>query len=297
MLRTLVGWTIAPYVCTFELPSARWDIAVSAPWAAWGKAKDGQPAHHLVHHSMDVAAVFERLCTRHPVINARICKAAGRSLAEGELRWMAAFAFLHDVGKLSPAFQTKAWPDSHRQKSRSHLDEGWRWVAMTLHRRAAMGGAVHGLFAPLTRAGRGADERWLTALFAHHGRPTAPCGTGGFPVLAHYDWRAEEEMMGTALKAWFPGAHIEADVLGRVPLVHLFGGLLALSDWIGSDHTAFPLELELDLQNYAERARPGSRGAAACRPCRCAPSTVPTFGAVSGHAAPPEHRRSSMRCR
>lgn len=225
------------------------------PFPAWGKTDDeGRPAHHLAHHSMDVAAVLEGLL-RHPVIAERVNAAAGRRLTERERGWLAAFAFLHDVGKLSPAFQAKAWPEALRRTARGHLEEGVAWLN-ALHRRSdAMGGGAHDLLRPLMRAGSAAAEAWLGSLFAHHGRPVDLGTSRPFGEAEHYDWRAEEARMGEALRTWFPDVDLDPDVLRRPSLVHLFAGLLALADWIGSDPEAFPFELHLDPAGYAVRSR------------------------------------------
>ncbi|GJE57846.1 hypothetical protein EKPJFOCH_4368 [Methylobacterium thuringiense] len=202
---------------------------------------------------MDVAAVFERLA-RLPVVVDRLRRAAGRDIAHEEVQWLAAFTFLHDIGKLSPRFQAKAWPKDEQRDLRGHLDEGWRWLSSAHGRPDAMGGRVHTLFAPLVRSRAG--EAWLHALFAHHGRPTSATNEGRWPNLPFYDWRAQEAAMGEALGAWFPDAEWGDPAALRCPhLVHLFAGLLTLADWIGSDMVAFPHKLELDGASYAGRAR------------------------------------------
>jgi len=270
------------------LHGAQTGIDMTGQLPAWGKTDDeGRPAHHLVHHSMDVAAVFERL-VEHPIIGARLATAAGRPLAPAERAWLAALAFLHDVGKLSPDFQTKAWPEKLCRPARGHLQEGCRWVAMTVTRPGAMSGHAHELFAPFLGAASGSDEQWLIALFAHHGRPIVPRVSGRFAVLPHYDWRIAENEMGAALGSWFAQPVIAPDVLERASLVHLYAGLLALADWIGSDLRSFPHELTLDLDGYAVRAR--QRAGNALRRIGLSetawPSRMPSFGAVTGHDMP-----------
>ena len=202
---------------------------------------------------MDVAAVLERLACL-PVVADRLTRAAGRVLSHGEVQWLAAFAFLHDVGKLSPRFQARAWPQADPRDLRGHLEEGWGWLAGAYRRPQAMGGRVQTLFEPLVRSRAG--EAWIYALFAHHGRPTSGGNEQRWPNLPLYDWKAQEAAMGEALGAWFPNAAwSDPTALGRSALVHLFAGLLTLADWIGSDVSAFPHALELDSAGYADRAR------------------------------------------
>lgn len=242
---------------------------------AWGKTDaEGRPTHHLIHHSMDVAAVLEGLL-EHPTISRRLDAAAGRALVPADRSWLAAFAFLHDVGKLSPAFQAKAWPDLLRRQTRSHLNEGVSWLNGLQRRTDAMSGAAWELFQPLVHAGQGPTEAWFGALFAHHGRPVPLSRSDPFPAAQHYDWRSQEALMGRALRAWFRDAAIDPDLLDRSALVHLFAGLLALADWIGSDRDAFPHVLEPDLAGYAELAR--VRAAAALREIGLSDPTWPSL--------------------
>lgn len=207
--------------------------------AAWGKAaRSSQEFHHLAHHSADVAAVFCALLDR-PLFRARAEVALGRTLSDPEIRCLAALAFLHDIGKLSPGFQAKAWPDGHGQPLRGHLECGWLWT-MLPPRADAMGGAV----AYLARwPGIGG---WFPALFAHHGRPVAEPESGkaaaAFARLPFYDWQAEEALLGRALLDWFPEIATSAAPAPSPAFVHFFCGLLTLADWVGSDRRAFLFE-------------------------------------------------------
>lgn len=254
---------------------------------AWGKTgPDGCASHHLIHHSMDVAAVFEQL-VRHPVISERLNCAAGRSLSDNECEWLAAFAFIHDIGKLSPRFQAKAWPEHRRRDLRSHLDEGWRWLNGLPRRGEAMSGTAHTLLQPLTSSSDGLA--WIRALFAHHGRPTGSGNVADWRVVSDYDWRAEEDYMGEALRAWFGQAEWgERSALAKPRLVHLFAGLLALADWIGSDTRSFAHELELDLQGYAARSRRRARESVYRVGLAAAPwpDEVPRFVDLTGFERP-----------
>lgn len=222
--------------------------------SAWGKAATGpEETHHLAHHSADVAAVFLALMDQ-PIWAARASAALGRRVCEPEKRCLAALTLLHDIGKLAPGFQAKAWPIDHGLRLRGHLECGWLWTR--LPRQDALDGAVtHLVRWPRLR-------EWLAALFAHHGRPVPEPVDGvaeqAFPVFSLYDWRREETKIGTAIMAWFPEI-ASASVPEPVPkFLHFFCGLLTLADWVASDRRAFPFEPEFCLDYWStaqKRAR------------------------------------------
>ena len=94
--------------------------------------------------------------------------------------------------------------------------------------------------------------------------------------------------MDGALKTWFPNAAVEDPVILTQPeLVHLYAGLLALSDWIASDESMFPHELIFDLA-YVVRAH--KRAAAALTRVGLAdapwPAKAPSFAALTAHCSP-----------
>lgn len=259
----------------------------------WGKTDEfGRPSHHLAHHSMDVAAVLETLL-RHPVLSARVKAAAGVELKPNEVRWFAAFAFLHDIGKISPRFQAKAWVKGIPGGPCSHLSEGLVWAdRLLLDEQPLLNGAAEPLIRPLFEAG--IEEAWFGALFAHHGRPLPfddvilPSDPRTvFPDAPGYDWRAEDHRMGEALRLWFPEIAMTPGPLRSSPLVHFFAGLLALADWIGSDDRAFPHVLEFD-PGYGAMAR--AQAAEALLSIGLSdpswPTAAPGFAELTGHPEP-----------
>jgi CRISPR-associated endonuclease/helicase Cas3 len=218
--------------------------------SAWGKSTlQGRETHHLAHHSADVAAVL--LCLlEEPVWRQRAEAALHQTIAPEQARCLAALAFLHDIGKLAPGFQAKAWPIGHGLITLGHLQAGWYWSS--LYRPNALGGAA----AHIARW-QGIDE-WLAALFAHHGRPVQIPGDGeaakAFPLLPNYDWQEQEALLGSALMDWFP----EVATCGPPPphpsFLHFFSGLLNLADWVASDRRAFPFEADF-RPDYWQTAR------------------------------------------
>jgi CRISPR-associated endonuclease/helicase Cas3 len=83
----------------------------------WGKARPAAQAgprwHPLLYHSLDVAAVGERLLEARPSAVVQLAARLGWS-AEALTRQVVFLLALHDIGKLSRPFQAKVvelWPE------------------------------------------------------------------------------------------------------------------------------------------------------------------------------------------
>lgn len=261
----------------------RSEALTAALRSAWGKsAAEGSEVHHLAHHAADVAAVFLAL-VEQSTWRSRLETSAKRALSNDETECLAALVFLHDIGKLAPGFQAKAWPEAEGIRPIGHLEAGWRWFAMP--RPDALAGAIRHL-------GRWPGMReWFAVLLAHHGRPV-PEPLGGtsaetFRVLPVYDWRREETILGQCLTDWFPAIATAAVPAPEPRLAHFFCGLLTLADWVASDRRAFDFEAELRPEYWqTARARARDRvagiGLAASPPLK-GPAGWPL---ISDHPAP-----------
>lgn len=65
---------------------------------AWGKFdRDTGTFHPLVHHCMDVAAVFSRII-RRPVVRDRLDEACNTCLDDVQRDRLSVLIFLHDIG-------------------------------------------------------------------------------------------------------------------------------------------------------------------------------------------------------
>ena len=233
--------------------------------AAWGKTDKAVGSHPLAHHSMDVAAVFQRIL-QLPVVRDRLEVAAQRPLTSADCQRLAALAFLHDIGKLHPGFQAKGWPDGlwtrpvrgHSQESWAFLQLAAKWPQHPFHRTMQSLMGCGPALAPL-----------IAAMFAHHGRPVPQPRDPTLqdwdrPRLRHYDWRAEARTMADALCRWFPRAFDDGPPLpDHAPFHHAVAGYAALADWIGSDTRFFkyvePLRADYDTNAHraAQRALAG----------------------------------------
>ena len=228
----------------------------------WGKLSNGL-SHHLAHHCADVAACFE-VISELPVIRARLETAAERNLDSADISRLTLFAFLHDLGKLHPEFQMKAFPD-RKSFRRGHSAEGL----------AAFYGGIdaEGLNEKISSAlffdqlSKWADDETLyslvMAVFSHHGRPVVTLSDDNsanwhkkFRQLESYDIPTEVHKIGKLLPIWFPQAF--GPVINQLPSTssfqHLFCGLLSLADWIGSDLKSCQFLSALDY-DYIQKAR------------------------------------------
>ena len=221
---------------------------------AWGKTDRNDETggiHPLAHHCMDVAATFQRM-TELPVIRNRLETATGGRLSEVQCQRLAALVFLHDIGKLHPGFQAKhpSYETWHGPR-RGHLREGWAFFEL------ACRWPNHPFHATMQRIlswGETAVEPLLAAVIAHHGGPVPPPTN---PTLAgdwdrrpppQYDWRAEARLMDAMLRRWFDKAFEgpAAPLSNANQFHHLFAGLVALADWIGSNKQFFHFVTPLD---------------------------------------------------
>ena len=222
--------------------------------SAWGKTDVTEGStHHLAHHSMDVAAVFQRLLEL-PAFEARAEKAAGTALSRQTVARLGAIVFLHDIGKLHPGFQAKGWREGlwtrpvrgHVPESMAFLELSWRFPDHPFRE----------VTQSVSQWGAGA-EPLLIASLSHHGRPIeqgSQAAAGDWPELPHYSWRAEAATMAEAVWGWFPDAFMDGGELPEHPrFAHFFAGLAALADWVGSDKRFFEFVATFD-RHYDETA-------------------------------------------
>lgn len=208
-------------------------------------------SHHLAHHSADVAATVLALLDL-PTFRTKANRATAQDLTQEQISCLGALAFLHDIGKLAPAFQIKSLSPPTPRKARDHLRCGWKWLMQNDDPSQILDGN-----APFV-VGWESIVTWFKVLYAHHGRPV-PCppeswAQDAFAPMSGYDWKAGEALMGRAMLSWFPEIRGHAPPPPTPAFAHFFAGLLALADWIGSDRTAFPFVETFD-PDYWEKAR------------------------------------------
>lgn len=223
----------------------------------WGKTQDGT-FHRLSHHSLDVAACAVRLVERRHRVASALCTAMGctPTALAAIMGWAAA---LHDLGKLSPAFQRQddrtaqiadllGVPVNGQPYDVRHDSLGWElWQDIT---------AESGIE---TQALERMDAVMRCAT-GHHGKPPSAV-VNGRPVQAARYFTAQErvaacEWWGWATDFFRPDWSTPLNVdAGSWWLA----GAFTLVDWIGSNMDWFPYRpvgavLESDPADYYAEA-------------------------------------------
>ena len=179
---------------------------------------------------------------------------------------LSVLAFLHDIGKASAGFQSKALPDEIRSSWLSGAGIRPRECG---HTRVMAGllfdaGRVQRMaegfpLAAMCRWGRSMTDLWLAAI-SHHGEPITASALRVAPEkrwkalwrpVGDYDPMQAVAELGCHAQAWFPEAWHEDgdDELPAEPaFVHYFAGLVSLADWIASNDSKdfFPYDLGRD---------------------------------------------------
>jgi len=190
----------------------------------WAKTlPDGRPGITTRDHCLNVGYVGEAL--------RRLLPAQLRVLVPPGVVTLAA---LHDVGKVSPGFQSRCenWLVQHSLKDLA-LREGWSLCGSD-HARVSQA-TVERLLNSARLNG------WAAIVGAHHGK------LKGAP--AHEPWEEERRRLAEELVREFgspPGAEPGEATLW------LAAGLITVADWIGSDEARFP---QGGQENSAERRR------------------------------------------
>ncbi len=235
-------------------------IASRALGVLWAKSDaDGVP-NLLIQHLLDTAAVAELIWDGFlaPTVRSRIdtvCGGRGRDL-------FALLCGLHDVGKASPAFQSKAPELAVRV-----MDVGLTW--RTLDRRSeqwhhSLAGAVV-LRRALSDAGWDrAAVNWTWPLIAgHHGRiPSAGVllqvpGRGNAQGTGLWEAAQDEVVAGVVRALGLELASVSPARTPRRAEQFTLVGAMIMADWIASDERHFPgvdVFCDVSMQGARERA-------------------------------------------
>ncbi len=192
------------------------------------------------------------------MLRARFVEAAGGTFTETTAARLTLLAFLHDFGKLNVGFQFKAGRPGgtigRAPRPAGHIAE-----ALFCFEQSELCELL-GLHQIVDEWGEGVIPL-LYAMLAHHGRPAnRPTHTGRGPAelwkpFDGYCPQTTAKLLHERGRAWFPRAFSPGPRLPDTPaLAHLFAGVVALADQLGSDEDVFRYVSESDL-SYIEKAR------------------------------------------
>lgn len=216
-----------------------------AAWECWGKAypSAGCPAHPLLCHLLDVAAVAHHLLTTHAprALRKRLLGLVPNA-EEASLKLLLFIIAMHDLGKYTPAFQTKLdWARPHLlargfdleppATARPHGAAGFDFIRDALR---AVGVPSR------------SDRSLARAVTAHHGEfPTNDLlyrqAMGSRERGRHPRWQAAREDAITSLRTCFRVEPVAALAVDHASVMRL-AGLTSVADWIGSMESVFRYE-------------------------------------------------------
>ena len=217
----------------------------------WAKAqRDGSTYHPLLYHMLDVAACAEGLWEHALTAEARAQLARDLNLNEDEARRLSVFlAATHDIGKASPAFQTKVptlrehlralgydFPDAAEDGTPHSVISAWvlqtwlretlGWHRRTAHRLARVVGAHHGIWPTSIQTSALKDQR-----LADVGRASL--------------WAESRNALLETLSRVLNPPHdvrLPTDMEAQNRVFALLAGFITVADWLGSMEEFFPHE-------------------------------------------------------
>ncbi|GFK93306.1 CRISPR-associated endonuclease/helicase Cas3 [Fundidesulfovibrio magnetotacticus] len=254
----------------------------------WGKATRGDAEWHpLLYHCADVAAVLQVLFERDARLLDRLHGLTPTFDRQRFEKLLLFFAFLHDLGKVAPAFQNMrrdivkdAGGDPARRSREAHHTELGLELFEEAIRRALRGthavGSLDDLFDVL--------DPLASAAFGHHGRPCCSPNACDMPPLVREDAQAFFDEGLRLFPVDLAQLADEEAYLFR-PVSWLFSGLLVLCDWMASGE-GFPfIRDSMPLEDYLERhALPAAREAVTRSGVLCPePHAAAGFGELLPH--------------
>lgn len=249
----------------YELAPPQPASPLSALWAKTDRQTGD--IHLLIYHLIDVAQVT--LVLWHEALSKsfrdQICAWLDLDVDQAG-RLLAFWAGLHDMGKASPAFQSKFSP----------AEASLAAVGLAIP-NTAIPNVPHGTVsayvlqdALTVQVGRRWANRIARALGGHHGAWPVPSelqrrADFGPASLGDESWTHARGLVYTALEDVIaPPASVTIDLTqtDANTLLVLLSGLTSVADWLGSMSESFPFESDLiDLSSYAQQTADQARHA------------------------------------
>jgi len=221
----------------------------------WGKT--GQQInefHPAVFHMLDVGNVARTLLSSQASPRWRDSLAHALGAEAGSLvEWLPWLVALHDLGKISAAFQGKNEEQRMRLVAEGFSFGEWRWNQDLHHTAVGFAHIANDAWVPQPMR-----RVWGEVIAGHHGW-FAPPGTlretrNKLTTYEPLDWGNLRTLAANTLKAqlltrtpepWPTPPNISAAIMALT-------GFTILCDWLGSNSFQFRLSSEIEFETYAE---------------------------------------------
>ncbi|MHB1295323.1 MAG: CRISPR-associated helicase Cas3' [Anaerolineae bacterium] len=228
-------------------------------WRLWGKTGASPEQYHpALCHMLDVASIAR--CLLWPPATVRWRMMLGRALgAEPEtlLDWVPWLVGLHDIGKVSAAFQMEVDTQAQRLMREGFSFGDWRPSLEVHHTSIGQVFAMRSSDPCLTAMPKRLRIAWAHMIAGHHGRYAIPGQLGetrrlieSFEPSEWETWRAMAFQQFGEVQGLPPSAAF-SDPPNLSAAIMALTGFTILCDWLGSDTTFFPAEPTSDLPAYA----------------------------------------------
>jgi len=220
-------------------------------WGKTGSEEDPNIFHPALFHMLDVACVAEVLL--QPPVTSRFRKVLAEALnvePNQLVNWLPSILALHDIGKISSAFQSQNSAQLERLRNL-----GFDLSPLSIH---------HTLIGQIFLLFENPDitfPHWLKIILrdmtgGHHGRFSSPSDVLQTKALLTRDepgeWREMRKdtllMLLTTLNFRLPQNMSEPRNLSAA--IMLVTGFTILCDWLGSDEKFFPPSCHIGLEEY-----------------------------------------------
>jgi CRISPR-associated endonuclease/helicase Cas3 len=236
----------------------------------WGKTGEASTLFHpVLYHMIDVGMIARELLGNSATPRYGLLLAAALGADAAELsRWLPWLVALHDIGKISAAFQMSNDTQKERLLEEGFSFRGWRSSTCASH---SIIGQAHLLSEnPAQWAGITPimERVWEEMVGGHHGQfhtPDAVKSTGRSLRLEEpLEWAEMRQdvaqILRQTLDAGTPGTETSSPNISTA--IAALTGFAILCDWLGSDSEHFPLCPYLSLVDYLEHSASRARQAA-----------------------------------
>lgn len=269
----------------------------------WGKTDPDNPAifHPALFHMLDVGSVAievlsDQASPRWRNVLAKVFNTESSILAQ----WLPCLVALHDIGKISSAFQfTSAAPTQAARMKSEDFQSG-----MNINLSHPQVGQVF-----ISREWANSDGLSKTHVLVlrdmiggHHGRFSPPGGLADAEaqliVFEPPEWKELRIQVAELIFSLMaPAQRVPGTFGGDISAATMMlTGFTILCDWIGSNRQFFPPEPDCSLEEYLtksrQRARLAADGTGMFLPC--ASNKPPNFTALFKHLSPPRPLQNAI---